>query len=663
MRLLCFFFLIIICPFTGIAGNKYTGTQHKLLLQLHDSALYFKDLLPARAQTFINQGINISKSLENDSAQAKFLELLAFTSYRESNYTLAIKHYREALKLRKSLKQYPEILTSLILIGQMHEKQGEYTEAQNIYFEALKSAEKYKLPYYKAKSLYSLGSLYLLMQHYVPAANYLNKCKELCIQSNNNEGLGKVLDGLGSLFMRQHNFDSAEYYYKQAILSHQKMGNKEGLSIDYTNLATLYEGREMYNKALEYYEKSCELYKSLPVQEGTAIAFLNLGVCYHDMGQYKKALIYLKQAETLANELQIPHVITVVYYNISSAYEELGDLKPALKYAQMYSDLKDTLFTEESNKQIVEMRQKYEAEKSEQKIERLQTEKALEESKLTVRTQQRNLLFLSAVILFVLAAFVMFSFRQKLNLNKIKAQQAEEENRKAINNLLKEQEINAVSAMIQGQEQERQRVAEDLHDRLGSLLSTVKLNFGSLEKKLNTGLTGAEQYKKGIYLLDEACSEVRKIAYNMASGVLQKYGFVTALEELKTSIESSNTIQVHFYKYNIEQPVDKDTEINLYRITQELISNILKHAGATEIHIQYSIIQDTINLIVEDNGRGFDAVKNTGTKGMGIGNIHARVSKLDGTIDFDSSIGRGTIVIINIPVKNTSLVPTINQPA
>ncbi|MGZ5245304.1 MAG: tetratricopeptide repeat-containing sensor histidine kinase, partial [Bacteroidia bacterium] len=603
---------------------------------------------------------NLSKSLKNDSAYANFSEILGFINFNEHRYTLAIKNFREAFQIRKKLKQYPEMLNSLINIGQMHEKQGEYSKAQDVYFDALKAADKFKLENFKAKSNYHLGSLYVLMGHYIPAANYLNKSRNLYLQSNDDDGIGNALNGLGSVFKMQHNFDSAEHYYKQAIQAHQKTGNNTNLSLALNNLAALYTENEMYNKALEYYEKTADLYKSLPVQEGTAIALLNLGVCYHDMGQFKKALAYFFQADEISKKLQIPHITTMVYYNISSAYEELGDLKPALKYAQMYSDLQDTLFTKEGHRHIAEMRQKYEAEKSEQEISKLQTEKALQQSELTVRTQQRNMILLTAAIILVFAGFVAFSFRQKLHLNKIKAQQAEEKNMQALNNLLKEQEIKAISAMIKGQEQERQRIAEDLHDRLGSLLSTVKLNFSGLEKKANIALADSDQYRKGIFLLDEACTEVRKIAHNMASGVLQKYGYLTAVNELKSSIESSNQVKVNLYSHNTDIPVDKETEINLYRITQELVSNILKHAAATEINIQYTIIENTINLIVEDNGRGFNYQEKQNVKGMGISNVFARVSKLEGNINFDSSAGRGTSVIINVPLKVTTLTTSLN---
>lgn len=653
------FLFCLLIPLSSKAANEYSASP-LLLKQLYDSALHYTKHSPKRAQVFINDGISLSQKLKNDSARAGFLEMHGYTNYTGHNYTLANKNFREAFQLRKALKQYPEMLNLLLNIGQIHEKQGEYTSAQDIYIEALKAAEKFKLENYKGKANYYLGGLYLLMGHYIPAANYLNKSRNIYLQSGDHEGLGNALNGLGGVFMMQHNFDSAEYYYRQSIEVYNQAGNISALPMAYNNLAAFYTKNEMYDKSLEYFEKASQLYATLPLQEGTALALLNIGVCYHDMGQYKKALEYFFRADKMAQKLNIPHVTASVYYNISSAYEELGDLKPALKYAQMYSDLQDTLFTKEGHRQIAEMRQKYEAEKNEQKISKLQTEKALQQSELTVRTQQRNIILLSAAFIAIFAGAAINSFRQKLKLNRIKAQQAEEKNLQELNNLMKEQEIKAISAMIKGQEQERQRIAEDLHDRLGSLLSTVKLNFSGLEKKIDTALTDADQYKKGITLLDEACSEVRKIAHNMASGVLQKYGYITAVKELKASVESSNQIKVNLYTHNTDLPVDKETEIYLYRITQELVSNILKHAGATEINIQYTIIDNTINLILEDNGCGFIYNEKQNAKGMGIGNVIARVNKLEGNITYDTTPGRGTSVIINVPLKVTTLTASLN---
>ncbi|RYD79455.1 MAG: tetratricopeptide repeat protein [Sphingobacteriales bacterium] len=627
------------------------------LKSLADSANFYvyKDL--NKANIFISKGISLSDNLKNDSAKAAFMDLQGKVKFINGNYIAALQHYESSLYLRKKNNLYPLIITSLINIGNVYEKLGQYPTALKYFLQAFQKSDSTKDEVNKGTSLNCLGIIYISMQHFTSASMYLNQSKQVYTKLNYKPGLGIVNSNLGLLFRFENNFDSSEYYYKQAEVNYiEAKKNNSDLAQLYSDIGGLYTNYEYHAKAMEYYNKALALHKDLQDVKSHAYLLNNIGVSYHDQGKFKDALVYLKQAEDLANKTQNISLITDIYYNISSAYQELGQYKIALDYQQQYSDLKDTLFTKESNKLIAEMRQKYEADQSEKEIAKLRTEKTLQQNILTIRTQQRNLIFLSAVMTLIAVSFFAYSYRQKLRLKNIIVQQNEEKNRQQINDLLKEQEIKAISAMISGQEQERQRVAQDLHDRLGSLLSTVKLNLGGLEKKMEQSQANMEPYKRGILLLDEACSEVRKIAYDMASGVLQKYGFVTSVQELKKSIESSNKIKVNLYTHNTEIPVDKDTEINLYRVAQELISNILKHANATEINIQYNIIDGNINLMVEDNGIGFDI--NKSAKGMGISNIHARVNKLDGNIIYDSTPESGTTVIINVPVKNSALLNT-----
>lgn len=243
-----------------------------------------------------------------------------------------------------------------------------------------------------------------------------------------------------------------------------------------------------------------------------------------------------------------------------------------------------------------------------------------------------------AMVLVVLVVILFaFLFQRKL-LNKQKAF-------REIETLLQQQEMKSAYAILEAQEQERKRIAEDLHDRLGSRLAAVKLHFHAF-KKNEDGNTGF--FSKGSELLDGAVDEVREISHNMLSGVLSKFGLVAALEDLCNTLESSKQLSVSLHAHHLDARLDMQIELNIYRIIQELVSNILKHSGATEIIIQLNRYESELIVTVEDNGAGFDnAIQRK--RGIGLQNIDSRVQSLKGRWHIDSGKGQGTIVTIEIP--------------
>ncbi|MDY8136080.1 sensor histidine kinase [Aquimarina sp. 2201CG5-10] len=210
----------------------------------------------------------------------------------------------------------------------------------------------------------------------------------------------------------------------------------------------------------------------------------------------------------------------------------------------------------------------------------------------------------------------------------------------------------SIRAMIEGQEDERKRIASDLHDRLGSMLSMVKLHYQSVEKNIeHLNISNQRQYSKANLLLDKACAEVRNIAHNMVSGTLTKFGLIAALDDLKDSLEDNNTVNIDLIVHGFKNRLEQKNEINIYRIIQELISNVLKHANASEIVIQLIFNQNGLNLIVEDNGNGFEVNNISKDGGMGLKNVLSRVDEIKGELNIDSSLDKGTTVTIDIPLN------------
>ena len=251
--------------------------------------------------------------------------------------------------------------------------------------------------------------------------------------------------------------------------------------------------------------------------------------------------------------------------------------------------------------------------------------------------ETRNLLWIVIILLFFISVVY---FLLQLNSRKKRMLAIQEKNIQAekVFNLLKEQELIALNAMIDGQEIERKRIAEDLHDRLGSTLSAVKMHMDVLAED-------DPRYDKINRIVNKAVDDTRDIAHNMLSGVLTKFGLMAALQDLRNTLESAGEFQFKLSSIQFDERLDSETEIQIYRIIQELISNTLKHAKATAIMLELRRSADQqVVITYRDNGIGFDP--DGINPGMGWKNIKNRTDKIQAELKVDAHPAEGMEVTI-----------------
>ncbi len=211
-----------------------------------------------------------------------------------------------------------------------------------------------------------------------------------------------------------------------------------------------------------------------------------------------------------------------------------------------------------------------------------------------------------------------------------------------------------IKAIVDTQEFERQRFAQDLHDSLGQMLSALKINIGALESDCHNQ-ENSELYRKSLNLLDAAIQELRSISHNLMPSSLEQLGINSALKELTKIMNGVNTIKVHYQAYGQEIPIDKSYEITLYRVVQELLNNSFKHSDAHNIYIQLFYYENTILLMYEDDGKGFDLQTiQQKSRGIGLRNIEHRIKLIQGNIHFESEPDKGFLCIIEVPIASYS---------
>lgn len=274
------------------------------------------------------------------------------------------------------------------------------------------------------------------------------------------------------------------------------------------------------------------------------------------------------------------------------------------------------------------------------KYETASKEQQLKLQQATIRQQQTWNLILggSAVALLLIGLLLYRNYNQK---RKLQQQQIAE--------LEKEKLLLATQSILKGQEEERSRMAKDLHDGLGGLLSGVKLQLGAMKGNLILSEEHARVFNNALGKLDESISEMRRVAHNMMPEALMKLGLQQALQDYCEGLSEGQSFKINTEFHGLEQRMTPSTEVVVYRIVQELLNNAVKHSGASVILAQVMRQENGLSITVEDNGRGFN--KEEVIQGTGLKNIRSRVDYLQGQLDIQSVPGKGTSVHIECTIE------------
>lgn len=364
-----------------------------------------------------------------------------------------------------------------------------------------------------------------------------------------------------------------------------------------------------------------------------ATIYNNLADIYSLKGNFKLSKQYLDTSMSLATEMKDYEKVRDNLFVYFKYYKRKGDADSALYFNEKYHNYKDSIVSEKTTRIVNDLETSYRVQKKENENAFLK-EKTTQQELEIAEAQTRIILILAAAILIVL--LLLFGVRS-MGL-KQKAQLAEEKEK---------QQQNRFKAVIEAEEQERTRIARELHDGLGQILSTAKLNVASLEGELEDE-EDEKLVKNSMELIDHSLKEVRSISHNLMPTALIEKGLIQALKEQADKINESRNLKLEFTTKGDFNSLSKSLEIALYRIIQEVLNNMIKHSGADKIEFHLSQEDGLVRLKIKDNGKGFDTKEISKSKGIGWKNIFSRVSMIDGSIAIDSKPGKGTDVKIEM---------------
>lgn len=654
---------------------------------LNELSWLYKDADILKARSYAQEGLALAESLKYDKGIADACTRLGLTYKKEERYDSALAWYEKGLEIRMKLKDHSLVASSLLNIATIYKEKGDlegaietykrglgylsmeedqevrakiYNKLGGIYAdqgslpdalshfeEALKLGQAMKDTVLMAGILMSMGELHRKQQHYKLGLEAYTQAMEFYRKKQNSLGIAKCYHNLGNMHFLREEYGQALENFNACIRLLKELGITKDIAHVYQSVAAVHEAQGKLDTALYYHQISLRLRQEAGEKIEIAHSLINIGQIKLAQKQYEQALSNFMDALPATEEEKDVFTLEDLYGHIAQAYYALGDFKNAFQYSNKQRELAEEL--KGAYRQTVELQLSLAAEK--QKREKAEKETAVAQKEIENKTAQSRAY--KAILLLGVVLFAVVFLASRMRTKKERAEQKARLAVMHIDEVMREQELRSAYDKLQGQEVERKRIGKDLHDRLGSMLSTVKLYFKALDNRTPfTDEPQNTQYNKAKKLLDDACEELRRVSHNLESGGLKEYGLVRQVAALAENLESSQLLKVNFHTHGLKGRLDLDTEISIYRIIQELVANVLKHAKATELTIQLNKLNGTFNIMVEDNGVGFtrESVKHK-QSGMGIQNIAERVKELNGNLTIDSGKGGGTTVSIDLPFQ------------
>ena len=537
-----------------------------------------------------------------------------------------------------------QISKALEGLGEFYMTKENFPEAIKSYILALKLEEKLGNQIRVADLYDLLGAVYFYQEIFPKALDYNQKALSIYLNLKDTLNMAKVFSHLGSLYTSheycekrtadqiKEDYQKALNYYQQTLKLLEKQNFQEGTVNAWSNIGNLYRRMGELGKALEYVQKALVYYRETKNTDQLPGTLRMLGLVYNRQQKYDMALACLLESKEIGERKKLTDGIQFLYEDIAQTYENLKDYKNARDYYVKYMTLRDSIYNNEKSKQIFELETKYQAEKKQSEI-----------VKLTLIKRQRTLVIYILIGSLMLILLFCYTFLRNIHSQKVIADQKLEIKEKQLLELEKERQLTAAKSVLQGEEAERSRLAGDLHDGLGGLLTGVKLKLSSMKENSIITSENLAHFNHALDLLDTSISEMRRVAHNLMPETLMHYGLRTALSDFIKQVEPEGFPIIQYNVFGTDLRYEKEIEITLYRITQELVTNAIKHAHARQIDIQLFTEMDRICVQIIDNGIGFDPEQLEPSKtGKGLQNIRDRVTAFDGRFEILSQQGKGT---------------------
>lgn len=640
----------------------------------------FARIDPLIAQGYAIQGLELSKSLKKVEAEVDFYGKLGYTYLVQNDYNTALATFDEGLKAASNKDLLEPYLNLKMRVASIQLKQGKVTTAALLLDSIVNIAKKEKLPKVEGMAITEMGKMERNNGNYEKSIAYFTRNLEIAQQLKNEDQISysylqlaidydktgekdksiafnhkgialakanhnalRMLNFYNNLAVNYRNsqlYDSAFFYHEKVLVEQKQLGNPLELARSYMNIGTTYAFQKVFKKALVYYDSAYALVKNHPKHPLTGSLVQNMGSLYKDLGDYKRSNQYNYMALSIAKSRHLKNEFLNLYENLYQSHKGLKQWDSALVYHEKMAEIIKQNASDEKSESIEKVKRELETTQQQKEIDRLQFEK------------KQNFVIYFSILGALLSGLALFYF-WNVNLQRKKklAENDKKLEEQRVLSLIQEQEIIAATAMLKGQDYERQLVSEELHDGIGSSLATLKLHTENLiqTEDYNPSKNKAV-YQKMEQIIADTYAAIRNLSHVKSNVQVEQKGILLALENLAQQINTDKESKVNIQVFGELKSFPKDIKLMLYNTIRELLTNALKHAKANEINIEITQHETELNLLITDNGKGFKVDDDIFKNGLGLYSIRKRVEQMQGSFEIDSTQGKGTTINITIPV-------------
>jgi two-component system, NarL family, sensor kinase len=553
--------------------------------------------------------------------------LRAIHNFQIGKYDSSNFYFDAAMKALDGSKLYSSYASCLAGKALNYGRKGDEKTHVNLLLEYLNYSKKNKLPKKEADAYSRLGNAFDLDGKPELSIKYLYLGIELAKKNDLKVELADLYNmlatGYYSLYAEDSNYtkkslayvDSSERYFSAGIAIANEIGDSIELGRIYNNISGMYEYKKDYKKVLESIQKSLAISKAIESEYLWSEPYSNMSLAYINLKDFKNAKLYLDTAITIAKKYNNNESLLSCYENGIVISKNENNYSAAYQYLEKKTLLNDSIYGTETSNKVSELEIQYQTKEKENTITN---------QKLKLEQRNKTILLISIVALLLAIAGWLY-YRSYKSKNALAFEQ---------------QQQRASLMVIESEQTERMRIARELHDGIGQKLTVLKM-YASAEKEKN---------EKQLDLLDTTIQEVREISHKMIPEILS-LGLIAAVKDLCYKVNIGGTIECSFACDETSQDLKLAENINLsiYRIVQEIINNMLKHANAKTIQVKFITTGDNLQITVNDDGKGFDVKKIKQSSGIGWSNIFTRASIIKAAVDVNSS-EKGTHITLNLNI-------------
>lgn len=519
-----------------------------------------------------------------------------------------------------------------------HSLRGNFIAANNCYYQALSYLKTNNLTENELTInlyIYLAGTQERLGRH-DQAMQYLEAGEQLAIRLHSTQALIAIRGTFGDYYFERKDFNKAESYYDLALQVADTAWNPNWdpniLTIALAGKGSVLTVRHKADEAIPYLEKAINLARENGIAYSEFATTIELGIAYNALRHYRETTELLLPMVKSQEAQGLNWRKEEAYRTLMDAYEKQGLFADALGYQRKLTAIKDSLLGTEKELALDSLELKFQTARKDHEIAARRLEIAQHKSRLW-----RQNLFIIGLSAAAFIAVLILLMRYRNAMHRQQMQELE------LNTLRRKQEIELLRASIEGEEQERKRLARELHDGIGAMIFSAIMRVSLLKKKKPDNLK-TKDFDELLQFLEQTGAEVRKTAHNMMPEVINQQTLAELVQGYCESISRGTSVSIDVQFLGEELELAADTKLLIYRIVQELVHNIVKHANATHAIVQGLLNEDRLTITVEDNGKGFSPGEVQ--HGMGLKNLESRVKSIDGEFQIESFPGKGTSIYI-----------------